>query len=455
MDSKLLCGLDIGSTTTRMVVARAVVRQRAEQGGFGFLDYKLEGDAKVAFTPFLNSETINLSGIEKLVESWLQEKDLQPSDFWAGGILLTGLASRAENSEAIRVWAKEKFKNILAATAEDHLFESWIAYQANCASLAEQNPERYFLNFDIGGGTTNVCLGKGKDVLDCGCWNIGARHFLLERLPTDYQNRAKKWCREYVDALSTILESISKADAKSCDVEKKSRLQGFARTWSIDPKNICITFSGGVGEVLYQLANGSRVYQDFEYQDLGVLLAREILGIPSLVKNVKTTQPHSLGAATVLGLAIHATQISGSSIFLSAGLQFPLEQVSILGSLDFEMDDAKLNEQIALSTPIQRASAFTVPARELPKPKDLEIFAIKLRKAILERLKTHNYPICLITNRNFAKTLGHYLTDWGNFDLPLVIIDEVESGLGKFVRIGASTQNYLPVTFYGFKHASS
>ena len=73
----------------------------------------------------------------------------------------------------------------MIATAGDPRLESWLAFQASAAGLSRSLPERMVLNLDIGGGTTNMALGKNGEVLRTGCLFVGARH--VQVVPGTYQ----------------------------------------------------------------------------------------------------------------------------------------------------------------------------------------------------------------------------------------------------------------------------
>ena len=58
--------------------------------------------------------------------------------------------------------------------------------------------------------------------------------------------------------------------------------------------------------------------------------------------------------------------------------------------------------------------------------------------------------IIILVEANIGKTLGNYISDWGQLDYNLIVIDEVALRDAHFVRIGRLHQGMIPVSFYGF-----
>jgi len=86
------------------------------------------------------------------------------------------------------------------ATADDPCLESWLAFMGSCASLSREHPDRFILNLDIGGGTTNLALGKNQQVLRTGSLYLGARH--VQVVPGSYRIvKLSTYARELFDLL--------------------------------------------------------------------------------------------------------------------------------------------------------------------------------------------------------------------------------------------------------------
>src|SRR5205807_3300838 len=97
----------------------------------------------------------------------------------------TGLAARAATAAAAVGLVRRRLGDALVATADDPCLESWLAFLGSCAGLSRAQPDTPVLNLDIGGGTTNLALGRAGEVLRTGCLFVGARH--VQVVPGTYR----------------------------------------------------------------------------------------------------------------------------------------------------------------------------------------------------------------------------------------------------------------------------
>ena len=98
-----------------------------------------------------------------------------------------------------------------------------------------------------------------------------------------------------------------------------------------------LTFSGGVGELIYASLAGRPLPEPAHHGDLGVDLARAILASPRLMARVAT--PASMGRATAYGLLRHATvTVRRRSTTMLAEQSYPRAGGLILDSLAAEAD---------------------------------------------------------------------------------------------------------------------
>src|SRR6266403_625059 len=86
------------------------------------------------------------------------------------GALITGLAAQSSNAPELTQLIKNRFQNAVVARADDPCLESWLAFMGNSWELSRAEPARAFVNLDIGGGTTNIAWGLAGEVLRCGCY---------------------------------------------------------------------------------------------------------------------------------------------------------------------------------------------------------------------------------------------------------------------------------------------
>jgi ethanolamine utilization protein EutA len=153
-----------------------------------------------------------------------------------------------------------------------------------------------------------------------------------------------------------------------------------------------------------------------------------------------------MGRATVYGLAINSTEISGSSIYLPKPNVLPLHDIPILAKLAF--DASPENWQLALTQAASRNHGACLQITQLTQNlQQICTFAHMLSKVILASNLTK--PLILLIEGNLGKTLGNYITNWGKLGIQLVVIDELATRDANFVNLGKLQQGVVPVSFYG------
>ena len=467
----LLLGLDFGSTTCSALIVSAVMASNVVAASAQFNAPQIVYRTAPVFTPF-NGENIDATQISQLIRTWLSESHVKTNELFAASAIITGLAAQKGNVETIRALIAAHIPNAAIIAADDPHLESWLAFMGSCAALSRYHASTPILNLDIGGGTTNAALGENGNVLSTGCHFIGARH--VQFVPGGYQlsgvSSYGKALLDYFGIQKTIGDTLDKIEITQIMTFYVQALGAIAQNnhaffaapiaamhlqaaWnmalSAPPK---ITFSGGVGELVYQIAAGKPVPSTTFYGDFGIDLAQAIVASPVLSANLKTHVPENLGRATVTGLALNSTEVSGSSIYLANPNILPLHEIPILAKLPF---DAPITAwQQALTEASRRGKVLNnggaclqITHQYLPSLQQIKALATMLSTEILSinMLK----PLVLLIEGNFGKTLGNYITHWGKLSLALVVIDEVAMRDAHFVNLGKLQQGLVPVSFYG------
>src|SRR5437764_10659969 len=109
----------------------------------------------MGFTP-LCDDRLDEQALAAHLDGWLAAGGVTPAEVFGGGALLTGLTAQKDNAAALVRLIRRRLGDALIATADDPCLESWLAFMGSCAALSRAHAERYFLNLDIGGGTTNL-----------------------------------------------------------------------------------------------------------------------------------------------------------------------------------------------------------------------------------------------------------------------------------------------------------
>ncbi|MBI3865086.1 MAG: ethanolamine ammonia-lyase reactivating factor EutA [Planctomycetia bacterium] len=461
-------GIDVGSTTSSMMVARARLVRNCVTGRNELGDVEPLFRPSPVFTPF-NGDDLDITALESLIDRWIAEAGLDLEAVASGGALVTGLAARAENATRVTQLVKQRFRQAIVATADDPCLESWLAFIGNSLGLSRAEPQRPFINLDIGGGTTNIAWGQAGQVRRCGCYYVGARHVQVE--PGTYHVRRlsefgrdvllalgipshagyeltdrdiAKWCNFSVGLLTNVVGGRSQV----ADDQLARRLcqAEFAPPADAGNEDPVITFSGGVGELAYRCARGEPLPGTTEFGDLGIDLARALCASPALGRDLTSHVPSGMGRATVHGLTIHSTEIAGATLYLPRPELLPLSDLPILGTISDSMGDDEWRALLGLAA---RAGAGACLRVDQPIAETASVKRIGQRlAAILESVKP-SHPLVLLTAGNIGKTLGQYATRWGALPVTLVVIDEIPDRPAHFATIGKPSAGLVPVSFHG------
>ncbi|MDO6459622.1 ethanolamine ammonia-lyase reactivating factor EutA [Granulosicoccaceae sp. 1_MG-2023] len=464
----LLLGLDFGSTTSSVLISYA----RPERGNQGTVLRCNVQDVVYrpapVFTPF-SEHGIDAAALGALLDGWLAEAGIDASQVFAGGALVTGLAAQQSNAQAIAALISERLGEQLLANAGEPALESWLAFMGGSAALSRLEPDCDVLNLDIGGGTTNPALGRDGQVLSSGCYDIGARH--LRFVPGSYRlsglspqgkrlllqlglparcgdtlshDAVAQVTAVYVRALEALVSDAGLPPAWRWlgTLPLQLSRQGPRR----------ITFSGGVGELLYAHSATGDWPETSCYGDLGVALAQAIARSPVLSRDLHSHCPPQRGRATVCGLALNSSEVSGASLFLPQPSCLPLRNLPVLGTLRAGQTPQALRQVLALADSCQSGVCFQYDfgcGQAMPGLAQIRCAAAALAEALKGRELAAQQPLVLLLRQNAGKVFGNYVTDWGRSHRALVVIDEVAAREARFVHIGRSHRGMVPVSYFG------
>ena len=463
----ILLGLDFGSTTSSALIASAKVARSCATGHMQLDDVQVIYKSKPVFTPFIK-QSIDIEKVAKLIANWLTESNIHTNQIFSGGSMVTGLAAQADNAAALSKLIISMVGESVIATADDPCLESWLAFMGSCGALSRYHADAPILNFDIGGGTTNVALGLNGDVQGTGCYFIGARHFQLKA--GSYQLTAvSPYGEALLDNLSihkklgetlnavehgkiisfyiNVLEAIVIGDAAffNAPIAQKHTQAAFNFGQKIQPK---ITFSGGVGELLYKISANEPLPKTTFYGDFGIDLALAISRSALLSSDLKTCIPEHKGRATLVGLTLHNTEISGNTVCLPNPNCLPLRDLPIIAKLAANSRAEEWHTAFSLLQKRKLGACIQIS----PCDNTLEqvrALASQFKHALQASKYAPSQPIVILVEANIGKALGNYISNWGQLDYNLIVIDEVALRDAHFVHIGCTHQGMIPISFYG------
>jgi ethanolamine utilization protein EutA len=466
-----LLGLDFGSTTSSALVASASISSNAMPFK-ALTDIKIEYLCEPVLTPFAG-HTIDIEKITLLLHEWLKKSCIKLDKIFSGGSMITGLAAQAENAEALSKVITNIVGEGIIATADDPCLESWLAFMGSCAALSRYHADVPILNFDIGGGTANIALGLNGGVQQTGCYFIGARHFQF--MPGSYQLTAiSNYGKALLTALNikkTIDESLSKDEINKIMAFYVSALEAICSgnsdffnteitqkhsqvTIQIHPETKTnIVFSGGVGELVYKISAGETLPTTTFFGDFGIDLAKAICNSTLLSASLKSCIPENKGRATVMGLTLHSTEISGNSLYIPNTKNLlhhdflPLRNMPIVANLPANASAEQWQNALVLAASRKLGACIQTSASNTLQ--EIRILAAQIRHSLQASKYESSRPLVILVENNIGKALGNYICDWGQLDYNLIVIDEVAARNAQFVHIGREHQGIIPVSFFG------
>jgi len=439
-----LLGLDVGSTTTSALTATARLARDPVEGRLALHDETVRHRLGPVMTP-LRGEDLDLGAIERLLDGWLAEAGLAPSDVFAGGALVTGLAAQRANAGALAALVRERVGDAVVAVASDPVLESWLAFAGAAADLSRERPGVPILNLDVGGGTTNPAVGVDGEVVAAGCLRVGARHVRV-RPGTHEVTGATGLGRALLrDAGGDVGAVVARLVGALEDVVLGRDVDPELLDVPVDvPEGARVVLSGGVGELVY----GGVPERPGAFGDLGGELAAGILASEVLGAHVRDLVPEHRGRATVYGVALRATEVSGATLHLDPEA-LPLRDLPVVARLAPDAPTDRLAAAVALVARTERGGCIQLDAGAADGLERVRALGARLADA-LQALPPGHVLVVLLED-DAATALGGYATGWGRAVGGLVVLDQVAPRDAAFVSVGSARHGVVPVAFHGLR----
>jgi len=434
----LSVGLDIGTTTTQMILSRLSVENRA--GSFSVPEMAITGRqilyrSDVMFTPLIRGELVDAAALRDIVEEAYRRAGIRREDVDTGAVIITGETSRKENASAVLRELSGFAGEFVVATAGPELESLLAAKGAGAVAYSEQTGKTV-LHMDIGGGTANLALIREGMVIAAGCMNVGGR---LIRFDGDgrvsYLSPVLKGlcdislgeavteqtlypvAKMLASALAMAAGQVEKTQLadKLWTKETSSSLKEFTEACRRE-KDLLISFSGGVADCIGQDLTWSA------YGDLGPVLGRAIrssrLCAGGYMLGKETIR------ATVIGAGCHSATLSGSTVFYR-NIAFPLKDLPV----------RRFGE-------IRQRGESAVLALPDMAPPDYSQLAM-LAKRILDFFPEG--PVYVCAEQDMAKALGQRLALMMAADRPVLCVDRIRLPADSYLDVGSPVGPALPV----------
>ncbi len=325
-DTMLSVGIDLGTTTTQMIVSRLQIENTASAFTVPHMEIRTREilyRSGIHFTPLLSPDTLDAEAIRRLIAQEYRQAGITPQSVQTGAVIITGETARKENARQVLEVLSEFAGDFVVATAGPAL-ESVLAARGAGADRAAKAYGRYVLHMDIGGGTSNLALfdPEGK-LVDTGCLNVGGRllKFNGQGDVTYISPVLKGMDTGNPAALArTLTEVLEQAAGLAPAGELLCRFI-TDKTVALPPEPVLLSFSGGVADLI------DREEADpLRYGDMGIYLGRAIrasrLCAGTYLLGQETIR------ATVVGAGAYTTELSGSTISYT-GVEFPIQNLPV------------------------------------------------------------------------------------------------------------------------------
>ena len=173
----LSVGIDIGTSTTQLIFSKIFIENRGN--AFSVPQIKIIGKevvyrSQIYITPLENEITIDAKKVKEIIENEYRKADIRYEDVSTGAVIITGDTARKENAREVLEILSGMAGDFVVATAGPDL-ESIIAGKGSGAYSFSEEKNTNIVNFDIGGGTTNIVIFNRGETEDTTCLDIGGR----------------------------------------------------------------------------------------------------------------------------------------------------------------------------------------------------------------------------------------------------------------------------------------
>lgn len=456
----LSVGIDIGTTSTQLVVSRLTIRNTAPGSAIPRLEI-VEKDilhkSPIHFTPLKARHLIDEDAVSRLVDGEYRTAGIRAEEVRTGAVIITGETAKKENAQAILNSLAHYAGDFVVATAGANL-EAIVAGKGSGAAAYSADRHRITVNVDVGGGTSNIGIFREGRAIDTTCLSIGGRLIQLETggdrivCLAEPAVRALRHCglslregdRVDLDQLRTVAGAMARCikDALTrLDLPPMTRDLLTVKPLALGYDIGTVMFSGGVADYVYRDYPMKSVSDVSIYGDMGPLLGQAI-------REVFSQGPFALVApaetirATVIGAGAQSISLSGSTIMVDDRV-LPMRNVPVLRLFGDGVPVSPERVAREVSVAIERGQDYSghrTVALAFPGPATMSYPDIcSLADGLVLGLKesiAQGIPVVTVTQSDCAKVLGQTLAVRLAGRAAIVSLDQISVDEGDFIDIG-------------------
>ena len=452
-------GIDIGTTTTQLVVSRLTVENVAPGSlvpRMQITDKEIMYKSAIHFTPILDNDLVDTEKIFSLITSEFEKAGVLPDEIDTGAVIITGETAKKENAKRISDQVAGFVGDFVVATAGGKL-ESVIAGKGSGASDYSKKNFCTVANIDIGGGTANVGIFKNGAAIDSCCINVGGRLLCLDRSKERITAIAKpmeavlKECRlnlgigDKIDKgdIGQLTTRMSKVILECIGKISFSELAGqllMTQPLRLDYDIDRVMISGGVADYVYGGCECSSLNEIAIYGDIGPMLGRAMAELCQ-ASNISLIEPTETIRATVIGAGARTVDVSGSTILVDdAVLPFKNVPVALLNltRLDKDVLAQAISQSLEIFFEEENIDQIALGLRDMGYLGFEQI--LTLAKGIVQGLGcliNKGLPVIIVLEQDMGKVLGQSIRAI-NKDLNIICVDQLKVNEGDYIDIGKS-----------------
>ena len=440
-------GLDVGTSTTQLIVSELTVENEA--GSFAvpklqIAQRKILYESPVHFTPLRDASHVDGHALQQLVSREYDRAGITRQSVDTGAVIITGETSRKENAETVLGQLSGFAGDFVVATAGPDL-ESVLAAKGAGADEYSRQTGRPVLHMDIGGGTSNLALIRDGQIVKTGCLNVGGRLIKYDKSGTvTYVSPVLQELTELtVGSAVTTSRLRALADLLTRALEmaagKRPRTDLLDRLWTKEcgpvwqefPTDAALSFSGGVAACI------TKDQPAEVYGDLGPLLGSTIR--ESRLCHGSYHLPDNAIRATVIGAGCHSTQLSGSTVY-ARWVELPLKNLPVAVFTAQEQESRQLPELIRQrqtmgdGTPV----VLALPGYGAPEYEQVRQLAARIAAGCA------GGPVILCLQADMAKALGQCISLLLP-EVPCLCLDSVALTGDSYLDVGLPVGPAYPV----------
>jgi ethanolamine utilization protein EutA len=331
-DRLLSVGIDIGTTTTHLVVTSLKFGNLARPTHIrqlGITDKEILFESAIYETPLCEDGRIDAVAVAQLMDRVYAEAalvaNLDMSGVQTGAVIITGESARTRNAQAVLEQAAKLAGEFVVESAGPGL-ESILCARGSGAQAKSKEEGNTVLSLDIGGGTSNFALVEKGEIAATAAVSIGGRAIKFAQGKVSHLSdscfllcqanginlttgAAVGDCQGELTALADFMAGLI---VDLCCPQHKLP-KDIEEIWltpamTLEKSPEVVMISGGVAALMQNQQNDLNRHQDF-----GVYLARA-LNQTLRDRHVKFVLAANAIRATVLGAGMHTLQLTGSTI---------------------------------------------------------------------------------------------------------------------------------------------